>query len=160
PECYVTTIGSRGSTYVPAFTAVNRDIDVRLGYKIFSPHVYIAVGYIWGSNNYGYPNLNAVGGGLEKLPDWGHKFTYYGSVYYYPNFRGTYTTSSAAIPPNETFGVGYNFLKYKVGVAYAIVPSIAIEAGWDGENGANKNNFPSSYSANGAYAGLLLLAPF
>ena len=31
PQCYVTTIGSRGTSYVPAFTAVNRDVDVRLG---------------------------------------------------------------------------------------------------------------------------------
>ena len=160
PECYVTVIGGRGSTYVPAFTAVNRDLDARLGFRIFQPHVYIAVGYDWGSNNYGYPNLQAVGFGLEKLPDYGHAFTYYGSVYYYPNWRGTYTTGSNAIPPSETFGVGYNLLKYKVGISYAFVPAVAVEAGWDGENAANKNNFPISMSMNGAYAGLLFFVPF
>jgi hypothetical protein len=159
-ECFVTTIGSRGSTYVPAFTVVDRDIDARFGYKIFNPHVYIAVGYIWGSNNYGYPNLHAVGFGLEKLPDYGHAFDYYGSIYYYPNFRGSFTTASNAVPPNETFGVAYNLLKYQVGVSYAFIPSVAIEAGWDGENRANKNNFPASSTINGAYAGLMFFLPF
>jgi hypothetical protein len=160
PSCFVTVIGGKGSTFVPAFTAVNRDIDARLGFRIFQPHVYIAVAYDWGSNNYGYPNVNAIGGGLEKLPDYGHAFTYYGYVYYFPNWRGTYTTAANAIPPNESFGVGYNLLKYKVGISYAFVPAIAIEAGWDGENAANKNNAPISFSANGAYAGLLFFVPF
>jgi hypothetical protein len=160
PQCYVTVIGSKGAVYVPAFTAVDRDLDVRFGYKLFNPHVYIAIGYIWGSNNYGYPNLQAVGGGLEKLPDFGRALDWYASVYYYPNFRGTYTSGSTAIPPNQTFGVGYNLLKYKVGVSYAFIPSVGVEAGWDGENRANKNNFPVSETVNGAYAGLLFFLPF
>src|SRR5579863_3144612 len=160
PECFVTVIGGRGATFVPAFTAVNRDIDARLGFRIFQPHVYVAVAYDWGSTNYGYPNMRAVGGGLEKLPDYGRKFDYYGYVYYFPNWRGTYTSGANSVPPNETFGVGYNLLKYKVGVSYAVVPAVAIEAGWDGENAANKNNAPISFSANGAYAGLLFFVPF
>jgi hypothetical protein len=160
PQCFVTVIGGNGAVYVPAFTAVDRDVDVRLGYRLFNPHVYIAVGYIWGSNNYGYPNLQAVGGGLEKLPDYRQPLTWYGSVYYYPNFRGTFTSSSAAIPPNTTYGVGYNLLKYNVGVDWAFMPSVAIEGGWNGENRANKNNFPVSETVNGAYAGLLFFLPF
>ena len=160
PQCFVTTIGSRGSTYVPGFTAVNRDFDARLGFKIFNPHVYIAVGYLWSSTNYGYPNMNAVGGGLEKLPDYSHPFTYYGSVYYYPNLRGTYVTGANAVPPNESFGVGYNLLKYKVGVDWAFIPAVAVDLGWAGENAANKNNFPISGTYNGAYAGLLFFLPF
>jgi hypothetical protein len=159
-ECWVTNIGSTGSSYVPAFTAVNRDLDVRLGYRILKPHVYIAVGYIWGANNYGYPKLQAVGGGLEKLPDFRQPLTWYASVYYYPNFRGTYTTPSTVSPPNVTYGLAYNLLKYNVGIAWAFIPAAAIEAGWDGENGANKQNFPISYTANGLYAGLLFFAPF
>jgi hypothetical protein len=161
PQCYVTTIGSRGTSYVPAFTAVNRDFDARLGVKVLDPHVYVAVGYIWGSNNYGYPNMNAVGGGLEKLPDWGHAFTYYGSVYYYPNFKGSYTTAVTPVSPSsETFGLGYNLLKYQVGIAWAFVPAVYLDAGWAGENGANKNNAPISYTFNGPYVGLGFLIPF
>jgi hypothetical protein len=160
PQCYVTTIGSRGSSYVPTFTAVNRDFDVRLGYRIFQPHVYIAVGYIWNSNNFGYPNMNAVGGGIEKLPDPGHAFNYYGSVFYYPNVNGSYTTTSTEPPPNTTYGLGYNVLKYQVGISWAFIPAVAIDAGWAGENGANKNNAPISYTFNGPYAGLAFYLPF
>jgi Copper amine oxidase N-terminal domain len=160
PECYVTTIGSRGSSFVPAFTAVNRDFDTRLGVKVLDPHIYVAIGYIWTSNNYGYPNMNAVGGGIEKLPDWGHAFTYYGSVYYYPNVRGTYATTATSAVPSESFGIGYNVLKYQVGIAWAVIPAVYIDAGWAGENYANKNNAPISQSFNGPYAGLGFLIPF
>ena len=159
PECFVTSIGSRFSTYVPAFTAVNRNIDVRLGYRIFQPHVYIAVGYLWSSNNYGYPNMNAVGGGLEKLPDFTHPFTYYGSIYYYPNVSGTYSNAAINTGPT-TFGIGYNVLKYQVGVMYSFVPSFYLDAGWAGENWANKNNAPISMSFNGGYVGLGFWVPF
>lgn len=160
PQCFVTTVGSRGSAYVPAFTATNRDLDVRVGYRIFEPHVYIAVGYLWGSNNYGYPNENAVGFGLEKLPDFGHKFQYYGSVYYYPNVNGTYTTAANENPVNTSFGIGYNVLKYQVGIGWAFVPNVYLDAGWAGENWANKNNAPISMSFNGPYVGLGFLIPF
>jgi hypothetical protein len=159
-DCFVTTIGSRGTSYVPAFTAVNRDFDVRLGIKVIDPHVYVAIGYIWTSNNYGYPNMNAVGGGLEKLPDWGHSFTYYGSVYYYPNVRGTYNTVAFAGSPSESFGIGYNVLKYQVGIQWAFVPAVSLDLGWAGENWANKNNAPISQSMNGPYVGLGFLIPF
>ncbi len=160
PQCFVTTVGSRGSAYVPAFTATNRDLDVRVGYRIFEPHVYIAVGYLWGSNNYGYPNENAVGFGLEKLPDFGHAFQYYGSVYYYPNVNGTYTTAANENPVNTSFGIGYNVLKYQVGIGWAFVPNVYLDAGWAGENWANKNNAPISMSFNGPYVGLGFLIPF
>jgi Copper amine oxidase N-terminal domain len=159
PQCFVTAIGSRFATYVPAFTATNRDIDARLGIKIFNPHVYVAVGYIWSSNNYGYPNMNAVGGGLEKMPDFTHPFTYYGSIYYYPNVRGTYSNPAITTGPT-TFGIGYNVLKYQVGVQWAFVPSVYLDAGWAGENWANKNNAPISQSFNGGYVGLGFYFPF
>jgi hypothetical protein len=154
PQCFVTSIGSRFSTYVPAFTATNRDVDVRLGFRIFQPHVYIGIGYIWTSTNYGYPNMNAVGFGIEKLPDFNPKsgFQYYGSVYYYPNVHGTYTNSAVTKGPTS-FGIGYNLLKYQVGIGYSFGP-VWLDAGWAGENGANKNNAPISYTFNGPYVGL------
>jgi Copper amine oxidase N-terminal domain len=158
-ECFVTSIGSRFATYVPAFTAVNRNIDARFGIRIFQPHVYIAIGYMWASNNYGYPNMNAVGFGLEKLPDFKQPFTYYGSVYYYPNVSGTYSNPAITTGPT-TFGIGYNVLKYQVGIQWAFVPAIYLDAGWKGENWANKNNAPISQSFNGPYAGLGFFFPF
>ncbi len=153
PQCYVTAIGGRFATYVPAFDAVNRDVDVRLGVRIFNPRVYIGVGYIWGSSNYGYPNLQAVGGGIEKLPDLDQALSFYGSVYYYPNYRGTYTNAAINTGPTS-YGIGYNLLKYKVGVNWVVIGPVFLDAGWAGENGANKNNAPISFSYNGAYVGL------
>lgn len=153
PQCFVTALGSRFATYVPAFTAVDRDVDARLGVRIFNPRVYVAVGYIWGSNNYGYPNLQAVGGGLEKLPDLDHTFSFYGSVFYYPNFKGTYTNNAINTGPTS-YGVGYNLLKYNVGVNWVVFGPVFLDAGWSGENRANKNNFPISASYNGGYVGL------
>jgi Copper amine oxidase N-terminal domain len=153
-ECFVTAIGSRFSTYVPAFTAVNRDVDVRLGVRIFNPRVYIGIGYIWGSNNFGYPNMEAVGGGIEKLPDLDQAFSFYGSVYYYPNFRGTYTNTAITPPFPTSYGVGYNLLKYQVGIDWVVFGPVYLDGGWMGENGANKNNAPISYNFNGPYVGL------
>ncbi|MGB8519856.1 MAG: copper amine oxidase N-terminal domain-containing protein [Candidatus Tumulicola sp.] len=153
PQCYVTAIGGRFATYVPAFNAVNRDVDVRLGVRVFNPRVYIGVGYIWGSSNYGYPNLQAVGGGIEKLPDLDQALSFYGSVYYYPNYRGTYTNAAINTGPTS-YGIGYNLLKYKVGVNWVVAGPVFLDAGWAGENGANKNNAPISFSFNGAYVGL------
>lgn len=155
PQCFVNSIGNRFSTYVPAFTATNRDLDVRLGFRVFQPHVYVGIGYIWTSNNYGYPNMNAVGFGVEKLPDFNPKMPlqYYGSVYYYPNVRGTYTNSAINTGPSS-FGIGYNLLKYQVGIGWSFADAVWLDAGWAGENGANKNNAPISYSFNGPYVGL------
>ena len=159
PECFVTTIGSRGSYYLPSQTLVNRDFDVRLGVRVLDPHVYIAAGYIWGSTNYGYPQTNAVGVGLDKMPDFGHgPLTWYGDVFYYPNFKGSYTQPTG--PAAGTYGFGYNLLKYQVGINYTIVPSVFLDAGWAGENGANKNNAPISYHFAGFYAGAGFYLPF
>ncbi len=152
--CFVTAIGSRFSTYVPAFTAVNRDVDVRLGIRVFNPRVYIGVGYIWTSNNFGYPNMNAVGGGIEKLPDLDQAFSFYGSVWYYPNVSGTYTNNAITPPFPKSYGVGYNLLKYQVGIDWVVFGPVFLDAGWTGENGANKNNAPISYNFNGPYVGL------
>jgi hypothetical protein len=159
PECFVTSIGSRFATYVPAFSAVNRNIDARFGIRVFQPHVYVAIGYMWSSNNYGYPNMSAVGFGLEKMPDFSQKFTEYGSVYYYPNVSGTYSNPAINTGPTS-FGIGYNVLKYQVGVQYSFVPSVYIDAGWKGENWANKNNAPISQSFNGGYVGLGFYFPW
>jgi hypothetical protein len=159
PECFVTAYGSRFATFVPSFTAQNSDVDVRLAVKIFDPHVYVGIGYICGWNNYGGPNLTALGFGAEKLPDYGTALTYYGSVWYYPNYRGTYTNTAITSGPTS-YGVGYNLLKYQAGVDWTFVPSIYLDLGWAGENGANKNNAPISFHFAGFYGGLGFFLPF
>lgn len=150
PDCYVTSIGSRFAYPLGQTKLTNRDGDVRLGFRIFKPRVYIAAGYIWESNSYGYPNMSAVGGGIEKLPDLDQQLSFYGSIYYYPNVRGNYVGPGSA----NGFGIGYNVLKYQVGVNWVVFGPVFLDAGWKGRNDANKNNAPISQSFNGPYAGL------
>ena len=66
PDCFVTTIGLKGSTFVPGFTARDTDWDVRLGLRVLQPKIYIVGSYINRSTNYGYPTMNGAGFGIEK----------------------------------------------------------------------------------------------
>jgi hypothetical protein len=72
---------------------------------------------------------------------------------------GTYSNPAITTGPTS-FGIGYNVLKYQVGIQWAFVPAVYLDAGWKGENWANKNNAPISQSFNGPYAGLGFFFPF
>ena len=89
PNGFVTVIGDNGAAFVPAFNARDYDLDARVGLRVLQPRIYIGVGYIWRGNNAGYPSVNGVGFGLEKLPDMNRPFSFYGSAYYYPSVKGT-----------------------------------------------------------------------
>jgi hypothetical protein len=145
PNGNVTVIGGGGSTFVPAFNARDYDLDARVGLRVLQPRIYIGVGYIWRSNNAGYPSVNGVGFGLEKLPDMNRPFSFYGSAYYYPGVKGT-------IGP---FTLGYDILKYDLGVSYAFqgIP-LFVEGGFLGEHGWATNDSPSAYSEAGPYIGI------
>jgi hypothetical protein len=150
PQCNVTTIGGQGSTFVPAFTAKEQDVDARFGLRVAQPRIYIGVGYLWRSTNYGYPRVNGFGFGLEKLPDLDQPLSLFGSVYYYPNAKGTFTD-----PAGTQYQLAYNFLKYQVGVDYVFGKGpVFIEAGYQGIRGTNKTNAPVNTSINGPFAGL------
>jgi hypothetical protein len=118
------------------------------------------VGYLWVSNNYGYPNMNAVGFGAEKLPDLNQALSFFGSVWYYPNVKGTGSFArNVAFPGTGTTTVNlplaYNILKYQVGADYVVGNSpIFVEVGWMGDNWSNKQNAPINRSYNGPFAGL------
>ena len=151
PSCLVTTIGSTGQTFVPGFTPHNQDIDARLGVRIADPRIYIGVGWLWTSGNYGYPHMNNVGFGFEKLPDLDHALSLYGSIYYYPNVKGPFVDPAT----NIGYELAYNILKYQIGVDYVIGKSpVFIEAGWLGESWINKQNAPINQNFNGPFAGL------
>ncbi|MDQ6929796.1 MAG: copper amine oxidase N-terminal domain-containing protein [Candidatus Eremiobacteraeota bacterium] len=148
----VTVIGQQGQTFVPFFGARDYDFDGRFGLKVADPRLYIGVGYIYRTGNYGYPRLNGVGFGAEKLPDLDQAFSVYGSAWYYPNVRGTCGTD---VCPSGPFTLAYNLFKYQFGGTYNFGASpIFLDFGILGDRGRNKSNAPSDFSHNGAYVGL------
>ena len=157
PECYVTTIGNTGQTVVLTNQPPSDQlIDARLALRVMQPRIYVGAGYLWVGSNYGYPNLQGVGFGAEKLPDLNESFTGFGSIYYYPDVHGSITTG--AVPTNYT--LAYNVLKYQAGLNYVIGKSpIFIEAGWMGESWRAKTNAPGSRSYNGPFAGIGVWLP-
>lgn len=154
PQCLVTVIGGQGQTAVPAFTAKDSDVDARFGLKVADPHIFIGVGYLWRTNNYGYPRQDGVGFGLEKLPDLNQTFSLYGSAYYYPNLRGTCGTN---VCPTGPFDLAYRVLKYQIGATVNLggnsVP-VFLDLGFLGDQGRNKSNAPSDFTHTGPYIGL------
>ncbi len=162
PQCYVTAIGGAYSTYVTTTQPPSdQNFDVRLGLRVAKPRIYIGAGYLWMSNNYGYPNLHGVGFGAEKLPDLDQKLTAFGSIYYYPNVKGTYTNGAIPPPYATSYNLAYNILKYQVGAAYTFSRKspVFIEAGWMGDGWTNKTNGPVNRSYNGPFVGLGIKLP-
>lgn len=158
PGCYVTTIGGLGTSAVPQFIGRDFSFDARLGVRVLNPRIYVVGGYLWRRNNYGYPQQNGAGVGLEKLPDINHIFSFYGSAIYYFDVTGDYqSTAGACAPPTApcTYRVGYNILKYDIGVAYTF-PGFPIffEAGFLGDRGWNLYAAPVGFSQSGPYAGI------
>jgi hypothetical protein len=157
PECYVTTIGGLGQSAVPAFNGKDFDFDGRLGFRILKPRIYIVGGYMQRTNNYGYPSETGAGVGLEKLPDLDRVFSFYGSALYYFDVNGNYSSSALACGGSApcTYNVGYNILKYDLGVSYTFPGfPIFIEAGFLGDRGWNYNAAPIGFSESGPYAGI------
>jgi len=136
------------------------DLDVRLGLRVLQPRIYVGIGYLWRGNNAGYPSQTGVGGGLEKLPNLSHAFDWYGSVYYYPSVRGTYTATSGingscTVNSPCQYNVGYGELKYDIGVDYSFenIP-LFIEGGFLGMRGWHQMSAPADFSENGPYVGI------
>jgi Copper amine oxidase N-terminal domain len=158
PGC-VTSIGGAFQTFVPAFTVRDYDFDVRLGIKVLDPKIYLGVGYIWRSGNYGYPHRSNVGFGIEKQPEFEHTgFTWYGNFWYYPNVKGVFTgclTLNCPVP-NQSGSFSYNETKYDIGGAFTFGPNIPIyiEFGFLGDAGRNHINAPADFSHSGPYVGL------
>jgi hypothetical protein len=140
---WVTVIGGGGQTFVPAFTAQDSDLDARWGLKVADPRIYVGVGYLWRSGNYGYPKQGGFGFGAEKLPDLDQPFSVYGSLWFYPNVKGT--------GPD----LAYRILKYDIGGTYNFGKSpLYLDFGFLGDSGRNKTNAPSDFSHNGPHVGL------
>jgi len=145
-----------GSAFTPVFLARQSSLDARLEYQVAAPKIYVGVGYLQTSTNYGYPHLGAVGVGLEKLPDLNARLTPYGSAFYYPSASGNYTVSNAASSNNNTtYKQVYAIVKYDVGLAYSLNHfPIYIYGGFSGDRYSKRQNAPIDQTHGGPYLGL------
>jgi hypothetical protein len=148
-DCYVTVVGNNGSTAVPAFTARDTYTELHLGYKIFSPRVYVGIGWEFNAGNYGYPNFTGIGYGAEKLPDLDNTISYYGSYYEYPNIRGTYSGLGQSLP------MQYSLQTYKLGLTWSFLKPLFFDVGYAGNRGnAKANAVTPGYTNSALYVGL------
>jgi hypothetical protein len=140
----------------PVFLARQTSLDARLEYQIAAPQVYVGVGYLTASNNYGYPQLSALGAGIEKLPDLRSGFRPYGSAFYYPSASGNYTVNTAGSPNlGKTYQLQYSIVKYDLGVALLFANSpLYIHGGFAGDRYFMKQNAPIGQVHEGPYLGL------
>jgi len=148
-----------GQAYVPSFTAYENDVDARLGIKVANPHIYIGAAGLWKDYSYlGYPNINGVGFGLEKLPDLDQPFSLYGTVYYFPSVKGNYTyptTTLLGSLSGSTIPFSYEILKYEVGGTVNFGKTgVFLDFGYGGERENMKENTPSAVSITHPYVGL------
>jgi hypothetical protein len=145
-----------GTAFTPVFLARQNSLDVRAEYQIAAPRVYVGVAYLHTSNNYGYPNLNAVGAGIEKLPDLRRGLNLYGSVFYYPSASGTFTVSNPASPNfGKAYQQRYQIVKYDLGLAYVFGNSpVYINGGFSGDQYSAGQNAPVGQIHAGPYLGL------
>ena len=151
PGC-VTVIGGGGQTFVPQFRARENDTDGRLGFGLAKPKVYVGASWLFRTNNWGYPNINGVGYGVELLPYFAPptQITVYLDYYYYPNVRGNFTA-----PDGTNFVYGYKIQRYQAGGMWLIPKTpIFIDLGYAGDRGNNKFNTPVGFTHNGGYAGI------
>ena len=153
-SCNVRVVGGNGTAFVPEFTARDTFTEAHLGYEVTDDHAYplsrVAINVAWefNSGNYGYPNMTGVGFGLEKFPDPDHSISWWGSYYYYPNTRGTYSGLGQSLP------MQYSLQTYKIGATFAFSKPIWFEVGYFGNRGNAKANSPLGYTHNGIAAGL------
>ena len=147
---------NHGVAFTPVFMARQNSLDARIEYKVASPRIYVGVGYLHTTDNYGYPNLNGFGAGVEKLPDLRPGISLYGSAFYYPSATGTYTVTNPASP---NFGTGYQqqyqIVKYDIGLALVVAHSpVYVHGGFSADQYFAKQNAPIGQLHAGPYIGL------
>ena len=145
-----------GVALTPVFLARQNNVDARLEYQIAAPRIYAGVGYLHTANNYGYPQLNAVGLGIEKLPDLRPGVNLSGSAFYYPAASGTYTiTDPASVNAGKSYRQQYGIVKYDVGLALVFAHSpIYLHGGFAGDRYTAKQSAPIGQTHDGPYIGL------
>lgn len=145
-----------GVAFTPVFLARQSSVDARLEFQVAAPRFYVGVGYIHTENNYGYPQLNGLGAGIEKLPDLRSGFSWFGSAFYYPAASGNYTiVNPASLNAGKTYRQQYQILKYDIGLAYDPGRSpLYLYGGITGDRYTAKQNAPIGQTHDGPYIGL------
>ena len=148
-----------GQAYVPAFTATESDFDIRLGFQVAAPRVYVGGAYYRKQYNYlGYPDLSGFGFGVDKLPDLDKPFSLDGNVWYYPSISGNYSFPSSVYLgglSDSVVKLQYSVLKFRAGATLDLGKSpLYLEAGYQGEHFTAKTNAPSNTSITSPYVGL------
>lgn len=145
-----------GTAFTPVFLGRQTSLDGRLEYRIADPRIYVGLGYVATSNNYGSPHWNGLGAGIEKLPDLRPGISYYGSAFYYPTASGTYTLSDPLSPNiGKTYQQQYSIWKLDIGLALVLRHSpLYLYGGFGADEYAAKKNVPDGQTHDGPYAGL------
>ena len=145
-----------GVALTPVFLARQNSFDARLEFQVAAPKIYVGAGYLHTANNFGYPQLNALGFGIEKLPDLKPGLNLSGSAFYYPAASGTYTiTNPASINAGKSYRQQYGILKYDVGLALVFAHSpVYLHGGFSGDRYTAKQNAPIGQTHDGPYIGL------
>jgi len=157
--CTVFNTIDGGTAVVNQFRARQSTLDGRLEYQIGAyPDLYVGVGYLQASNNYGYPELHGEGAGLEKLPSFGSNgWSWYGSAFYYFNANGTYIEDNPLSPNfNMAYKQTYDIVKYDIGLTANFTGSpFYIYGGYSGDRYLTRDlNEPIDQTHSGPYAGL------
>jgi hypothetical protein len=146
----VTGIGTQGRAFVPSFSAVDYDGDVRAGLKVAGPRLYGVVSYLTRGTNTGEPREHGIGYGIEKLPDLDQNFSLHGSVLFYPNVGARYAINGAG-----SNGVSYREVRYLIGAS--IQPHgapVFLDAGFLGDRSRVRTDAPVGFNHQGPYVGL------
>ena len=146
----------RGVAFTPVFLARQSSLDARLEFEIAPHHFNLGVGYLHTTTNYGYPNLNAIGFGAEKLPDLHPGLGLFGSAFYYPSASGDYTvTNPTSSNLGKTYRQQYGILKYDIGLTLVFAHSpLYLHGGFNGDRYMAKSNAPINQTHDGPYVGL------
>ncbi len=145
-----------GTSFTPVFWAHQVSLDGRLEYQIMKPRIYLGLGYIYTSNNYGYPHWDGIGFGAEKLPDLRPGIGVYGSAFYYPTASGNYTVASPlSSNVGKTYQMQYSIWKLDIGLTLVLRHfPLYLYGGYGGDQYGAKENAPIGQTHDGPYLGL------
>jgi hypothetical protein len=145
-----------GYAFTPEFVGRQSTLDGRIEYQIARPRIYVGVSYLHTANNYGYPQLNGVGFGVEKLPELRQGLSFFGSAFYFPNASGTYTINNVASPNNGvSYRQQYAITKYDIGLALSAARfPVYLYGGFSGDEYRARAFAPINQIHDGPYIGL------